>query len=926
MFRKMRGFQRISIRNFLMLFSLSAMLILLLLLSSVFFVKIKNFIEEKKQFVISTRMNQISYELNTSLSNLYAMVNNLTANGRIADYMQQMGEPNTNVITKYQLSMDFEKYLYNIRQENEFIDSIVVITSQNQFSSDHTYLDFDLNGIQVKSELAKEHHLVLQGKAAASIIPPSDADHPKGMSRALEELNKRVFFAANMRGKDGANNGVILILLNPQYVKDAVPYNENIMLFDANRYLIFRGAEVDLSVDEQLKMTTASKEGFIILAGKGVEAHYATIPFNNMQLVYVERMDFYQQQLIFMGQLTAATCLLAVLVAFVSSRVISSKILKPVYQVIQLFKTYEFAKDRWSDERKFITDKGRFNLRDRFLLYFIITILLPLLVYMVIFYWKSSNIVVDDLKKSHYSLFAKTASYLEHDINQKEVLMARISLDTAVQHEIVAKDIKTLEKELLYENHDLRLNRDVIRIYDRSDTLIFSNRYKQSGELDLDFYNQMKGSGRKISYHLTKDDFGNAAIVLGMPIISLEKYPEIVGYITVDLDSGYLSNLYGEFKQNGSEMFIVDKENRIVSHPMAGQIGKVLDSPISSVSHVQKQVGANGSYRGNYYDFAKEIGGVSWTFISRYNESNVEDQVIDLFLSNSYLFFLIFLLMLLFSFYMSQRMLKPLGRLNQMLNEYELGESHRIVLDRVSGIDEVDLLSRNFNQMVRRIDDLVVETLVADKERVKLEYEKKEIQLIALQSQINPHFLYNTLDNLIYLVELKEVDRAVEMINSISRLFRYITNREQMIRMKDEIMYAKTYIHIMSCRYDNFQCVWHMDDAILECGALKLILQPIIENAIHHGARQTRKQVTIEISCMLQEDTIRITVTDNALGMRQEQLSEVREQLADPGVKKAGIYNVHARIKLHFGEAYGLDIESRYGEGTRVTIQLPANY
>ncbi|BFT70707.1 hypothetical protein PAENIP36_21490 [Paenibacillus sp. P36] len=893
MFRKMWGFQRISFRNFLMLFSLSAMLILLLLLSSVFFVKIKNFIEEKKQFVISTRMNQISYELNTSLSNMYAMVNQLTTNERIADYMQQMGETSTNAITKYQLSMDFEKYLYNIRQENEIIDSIVVITSQNQFSSDHTYLDFDLNGIQVKSELAKEHHLVLQGKAAASLTPPSDPDHPKGVSRALDELNKRVFFAANLIGKDGANNGVILILLNPHYVKDAVPYNENILLFDANRDLIFRGSEVDLSVR--------------------VETHDTTIPFNHMQLVYVERMDVYQQQLLFMAKLTVATCLLALLVAFVSSRVISSKILKPVYEVIQLFKMYEFAKDRGSNEWKFVTNIGRFNLRDRFLLYFIITILLPLLVYMVIFYWKSSNIVVDDLKKSHDSLFAKTASYLEHDINQKEVLMARISLDTAVQHEILAKDMKTLEKELLYENHDLGLNRDVIRIYDRSNTLIFSNRYKQTGELDLGFYNQMKGSGRKISYHLTKDDFGNASIVLGMPIISLEKYPEIVGYMTVDVDSGYLSNLYGEFKQNGSEMFIVDKDNRIVSHPIAAQIGKVLDSPI-------------GSFSGNYYDFTKEIGGVSWTLISRYNESDVEKQVIDLFVSNSYLFFLIFLLMLLFSFYMSQRMLKPLGRLNQMLNEYELGESHRIVLDRVSGIDEVNLLSRNFNLMIKRIDDLVVETLVADKERIKLEYEKKEIQLIALQSQINPHFLYNTLDNLIYLVETKEVDRAVEMINSISRLFRYITNREQMIRMKDEIMYAKTYIHIMSCRYDNFQCVWHVDDAILECGALKLILQPIIENAIHHGARQTRKQVTIEIACMLQEGTIRMTVTDNALGMRQDQLSEVRERLADPGVKKAGIYNVHARIKLHFGEAYGLDIDSRYGEGTRVTILLPAKW
>lgn len=921
MYRLMKGFRRISFRNFLMLFSLSAMLILLLLLSGVFFMKIKHFIEEKKQLVISTRMNQISYELNTSLSNIYSMINNLTTNERLADYMQKMDEPNTNAIMKYQLSMEFEKYLYNAKQENEFIDSILVITPRSQFGSDHKYLDFDLNGIGVKSQLKKEHHLVLPGKASENIIGPYESDNKKGLVNALKELDKQMFFAANISDKASSNSGVVLILLNAHYLKEAIPYNENISLFDVNRQLIFRGAEVEPSVDNQLRDITASKEGVVLLTDKSLEAHYMTIPFNGFQLVYVDRMDFYHKQLILMIQLTAVTCLLALLVAFVSSGVISNKILKPVYQVIKQIKTYDIAQDQWHDYRELTTNKSRLNLRDRFLLYFISTIMLPLIVYMTIFYWQSSKIAVDDLKESHYSLFEKTASYLEHDINQKEVLMARISMDTAVQHDIDSKDIKTLEKELLYENHDLGLNRDIISIYDRTNSLIFSNRYKQIGELDTDFYNKMKASGRRISYHLTKDDLGNASIVLGMPMISLDKYPEIVGYITVDLDSGYLANLYGESKQNGSEMFIVDRENQVVSHPIAGQIGRVLDAPISGGNHLQQ----DGSNKGKYYDFTKEISGVSWTLVSRYNASDVEQQVIDLFLSNSYLFFLIFLLMLLFSFYMSQRMLKPLGRLNKMLNEYELGESHRIVLERVSGIDEVDLLSRNFNQMVRRIDDLVYETLVAGKERLKLEYEKKEIQLIALQSQINPHFLYNTLDNLIYLVESQEVDKAVEMINSISRLFRYITNREQMIRMKDEIMYSRTYTGIMSCRYDNFQCVWHIDDDVLNCGALKLILQPLIENAIHHGARQTRKYITIEISCLLQEDAICIIVKDNALGMQEDQLQEVRKQLTDPGVKKAGIYNVNARIKLNYGEAYGLNIDSRYGEGTTATILLPAN-
>jgi sensor histidine kinase YesM len=295
-----------------------------------------------------------------------------------------------------------------------------------------------------------------------------------------------------------------------------------------------------------------------------------------------------------------------------------------------------------------------------------------------------------------------------------------------------------------------------------------------------------------------------------------------------------------------------------------------------------------------------------------------------LFLGDSYLVFLIFLLMLIFAYYMSQRMLNPLGRLNQMLNEYGSGESRQVILEQVSRIDEVDLLGLNFNRMVRRIDDLVEQTLVASQQRIKLEYEKKEILMLALQTQINPHFLYNTLDNLIHLIETGRTNSAVEMINSLSRLFRYVTNREQTIRMRDEIMYARTYAAIMSHRYENFQCVWHIDESVLECSTIKLILQPLIENAIHHGARKTRNPVTIDISCRLKGHLIEIVVKDDALGMPEERLAEVRRQLADPGMKKAGIYNVNARIKLNYGEAYGLSIDSEEGKGSAATILLPA--
>lgn len=891
--------RKVSFRNFLMLFSLGAMLVLLLLLSSVLFFKVKHFIEDKKQFIISTRMNQISFEINSSFSNVYFLLNNLRTNERLLSYTQSLRSVETDQIDKYKLSLDFEKYLSNIRQENAFIDNILVITPQSQFSSDHKYLDFSLNGIQVRSEPGKESSFVPLGKAKERIVLPKESNSSIGAGNAIQELDRHMFFAANFAADDGTNEGVILILLDPNYFRDKIPYNENIALYDASRHLIFTGAQTDRHT-------------------QGMEAHETAIPFNGFRLVYVDRLDFYHDQLVLMIRLTVLTILLAIVVSFVFSRFISNKVLYPVYRLIKLFQTYDLDKERLNYYQELNVHRKHLNLRDRLLLYFITTILLPLLVYMAIFYWQSSKIVAADLKNGYSSLFEKTDSLLEHDINQIEVLIARISLDKTVQDNLLNLDSTKLEKQMLSEDHFLGLNRNVISLYDRSNKLMFSNRYKQAGELDPVLYSKMKASGRVISYHLIKDDFGNVAIVLGMPVIPLDKYPAVAGYVTIELESGYFSNLYAEFKQNGSEAFIADMDNRVVSHPINSQVGKIMDYTIPDGDLQQ-----SGPY-GEFSVSAKKISGVPWRFVSRYNYSDVEQQVINLFLNDSYLIFMIFLLMLLFAYSMSHRMLKPLGKLNSMLTGYELGESHRMIVDHASGIDEVDLLGRNFNQMIRRIDELVHETIVAGQERIKLAYEKKEIQMIALQSQINPHFLYNTLENLIHLVEIKETDKAVDMISSLSRLFRYITNREPMIRLRDEITYAKTYAGIMSHRYDNFHCVWHIDDETLACTTMKLILQPIIENALHHGARKTRKLVTIDIWCLKEEGNIRLVVKDDAAGMGEQQLAEVRAQLADPEIKKAGIYNVNSRIKLNFGETYGLDIDSKYGEGTTVTIILPS--
>jgi sensor histidine kinase YesM len=316
---------------------------------------------------------------------------------------------------------------------------------------------------------------------------------------------------------------------------------------------------------------------------------------------------------------------------------------------------------------------------------------------------------------------------------------------------------------------------------------------------------------------------------------------------------------------------------------------------------------------------------MDWEFISKYNYSDIQKQVNQLFISDLYLLFFIILLLLIFAYWISKRMHMPIGQLNELVQTFDLKGSHHEVAERFSGIDEVDSLTKNFNKMMERMEELIHETLLTNQERIQLKYEKRELQLNALQSQINPHFLYNTLDNLIFLVEANETDKATEMIASLSRYFRFITNREQfMITLRDELVYTKTYIKIMSYRFNNFECIWDVDENLLNNKSVKLIMQPVIENAIHHGARKTKDMVMIHISCKLKEEEIHIVVEDNAVGIGEEELTIIKSHLASASLGKAGIYNVNGRIRLHFGENFGLDIESELGKGTKVTIVLPA--
>jgi sensor histidine kinase YesM len=905
----MRKDKKLHFHTFLLRFSLFAVLVFLLLLSSLYFIKIKNFIEEKKETSVQLRLDQISSELQTEFNEIYDTTNSLKTNEIVIRYIDELSGSEISPTAKYYQAAGLEDYLNTVRQNNKLIDNILIITPETQYSSDQKYVDFKFNGMKVKAEVESNFHFVNLAEAGSKIeLPSSD----KG--NGTEQLNNQLFFGTNILSADGVHKGVILLFINPKNLDDSLFYADQIRLFDQNGQVFFKGEKAALDLPAKLDTLKYGNKGqFVSWGDTGV--YYSRIPYYNFQLIYEEPLDFYKKQMGLMWKIFVLTFVCSALAAIIFSRLIGRKVIQPLYQLIESIKEYEVSGNYSSVLQQNKTTSMKMSLRERFFFYFVITVLLPLLIFMGILYGQTSKLVSGDLQESYHSVHEKLARLMDNEINQRELTMARIAHNNNIQLHLLEHDGEKIGYELVDRRQFFELRRQNIRIYDESGKILYTNMHDQPKKLDSDFMSNLASSGRKISYSLERDRFDHVTIVIGMPIFSPVELSEIIGYMTVDIENNLLKTFYSDWQQTGLEMLLVDKSNRILSHPDPLQIGKILDSK-------EEMLQDEGH---NFHAYSTEITSMDWEFISKYDFLDSQKQVNQLFISDLYLLFIILLLLLIFAYWISKRLHRPIGQLKELVETFDLKGSHNEVAERLSGIDEVDALTKNFNKMMVRMEELIHETLLTNQERIQLKYEKRELQLNALQSQINPHFLYNTLDNLIYLVEANETDKATEMIASLSRFFRFITNRGQfMITLRDELVYTKTYIKIMSCRFDNFECMWDVDENVLNNKTVKLILQPVIENAIHHGARKTKDMVTIHISCKLIEDEIHIVVQDNAAGIGEEELTTIKRHLAFVSLGKAGIYNVNGRIRLHFGENYGLDIESEQGKGTKVTLVLPA--
>ncbi len=270
----------------------------------------------------------------------------------------------------------------------------------------------------------------------------------------------------------------------------------------------------------------------------------------------------------------------------------------------------------------------------------------------------------------------------------------------------------------------------------------------------------------------------------------------------------------------------------------------------------------------------------------------------------------------------SKTISSPLKKLIREMKQVEIGNFRGMV--NVSSYQEINILVASFNRMVMRIEELI--------ERVKLSsVSEKNAELHALQSQVNPHFLYNTLDMIYWMLDEEGNEQLGELVLSLSSMFRYSSQWEDGVEvtLREELEQIGHYLKIISIRLEGrVQIVMDIDERFLTIRIPKMTVQPVIENAVKHGLESLGRQGILKLYTREEGSSLKIIVEDNGVGMDEEQLNRMLDSLYGQSPKESGkngigLQNLHRRLQHMFGESYGLQIQSFPGEGTQVAIVLP---
>lgn len=402
---------------------------------------------------------------------------------------------------------------------------------------------------------------------------------------------------------------------------------------------------------------------------------------------------------------------------------------------------------------------------------------------------------------------------------------------------------------------------------------------------------------------------------------------QTLGAVIGNLDLEKINGMFEQSAyQNRGSIFLVDEHRNIIVHKDSARIGQALDFPAEVEARLYEQ--SSGHFQANVNGadtliIYQPTAVKGWKMISTVPMSEITSQSKPLKTNLGRILYLCLIANTLICLLITLRISLPVRRLMAALDQ--MGEDDSLyVKPRNYRYRELNQIRDKFTDMMGRIDLLI-------KQNYLTQISLKEEELKTLQAQINPHFLFNTLQQLQTEIVCGNTVESNHIVLSLSNLFRYSMKRsEEEVELEREIKNVKDYLYILNKKYNNgIEVSFSIpNEADLRYKIPKLTLQPIVENSVRHGFGDDLRAGEIKISAVAGRKGLLVVVADNGKGMLHEQVEELNRHINSPAQKadNIGLYNVNQRIKLKYGEQYGLRIRSRQGAGTKVTILLPPEH
>ncbi len=583
------------------------------------------------------------------------------------------------------------------------------------------------------------------------------------------------------------------------------------------------------------------------------------------------------------------------------------------------------------------------TLKGKMMITFISLIVLPSIILgyfsIRLYYGQIQNIVIksaiqgsDQVVKNldtFLGMLSKLSEYPIKDQGLRTLLTKDYTSITDMEYE-KGKDFNNA-KELLYYNIKsfsdmidsvLLYRADTFEIRGRTPTDSLNLSYNPSGEEWTQRILDMDGACTIIGIHkdLQQRSVSEYVVSVGRSIVSISPRKSL-GFIIINVGADKLESLWSDTNLTpNSRFYLIDENDNIIFSKDRSQLNKSVESVLGVKPGMTESGYIPLELQGQKLYMISSVSKMSgWKVINIIPQDELFVYFNRMFNINIMVTVLIIILAVVIAILFATGITRPLSRLNQKMKQIGKG-NFDIEIEKATG--EVGEISRTVEIMIGEVKRLISRIY-------KDEEEKRTAEMVALQAQINPHFLYNTLNNIKWMANIQGAESIENALGSLSSLFSFIVRAKgDYIPIEEEVSFVRDYLAILNLRYYNrFTVTYDIDEEVYRYKTLKFLLQPIIENAVFHGIEGVERKGLLKVGIHHEGNTIIFTVEDNGKGISNEKLGVIFEEDGEVGrdrLNSIGIPNIQKRIKLHFGENYGISIRSMDEQGTVVTIAIPA--